>query len=138
MAIIGGNVETIRWLLCEHYCPLKIDVKSKGKVKAVPIETSKGRSPLRLAIHLKNEDILKFLVAEQGLSLFEEDLKMDYRWVLSHLTKTLNRVPYQTPSGLSESLSLTELDVEAKVELASAASAASVCSPSSLSSRAEV
>jgi hypothetical protein len=134
MAIIGGNVKTIRWLLSEHYCPLKVDVKSKGKVKAVPIETSKGRSPLRLAIMLKNEDILKFLVAEQGLSLFEEDLKTDYRWVLAHLTNTLHRVPYETSSGPSESL--TALDVEAKVELASAGSV-SVCSPSS-STRAEL
>jgi hypothetical protein len=135
MAILGGNVETVRWLLSEHSCPFKVDVKSKGKVKAVPIETSKGRSPLRLAIKRKNEDILKFLVAEHGLSLFEEDLKTDYRWVLAHLTNTLHHVPYETSSGPSESL--TELDVEAKVELASAASV-SVCSPSHSSTKAEV
>lgn len=140
MAIFGGNVNNIRWLISEHFCPLKVDVKAKGKMKAVPLETSRGRSPLRLAINQKNEDILKFLVSEQGLSLFDEDLKTDYRWVLAHLTNTLHRVPYESSSSTHSNVGGAasqrfELDVEAKVELASSASA-SVCSPSN-SSRAE-
>eukprot|EP00980_Cylindrotheca_fusiformis_P009416 scaffold2058_cov115-Cylindrotheca_fusiformis.AAC.9 len=137
MAIIGGNIHSVRWLVSEHFCPLQVDVRTKGKMKAVALETSKGRSPVRLAITQKNEDILKFLISEQGLSLFQEDLKNEFKWVLAHLTNTLYRVPYESPpvAAAPSPQKVTELDLEAKVELACNASA-TVCSPASAASAA--
>ena len=57
------------------------------------LRTSKGRSPIRLALGLEHSDILKFLVSKNGLSLLEEDLRMDYRKVLTHLKVLLDIVP---------------------------------------------
>lgn len=113
MSIIGGNVALSRWLCKERYAPVTTEVKSKGKLKSLPIGTSKGRTPLKLAIKLKNHDMLKFLVAELDVSLFEEDIKGDYRWILAHLSNTLHRAPYEYeiskkkrhPSGSSKASS---------------------------------
>ncbi|KAL3936142.1 MAG: hypothetical protein SGBAC_008476 [Bacillariaceae sp.] len=113
MSIIGGNVALSRWLCKERYAPVTTEVKSKGKLKSLPIGTSKGRTPLKLAIKLNNHDMLKFLVAELDVSLFEEDIKGDYRWILAHLSNTLHRAPYEYeiskkkrhPSGSSKTSS---------------------------------
>ena len=45
-----------------------------GKWISLPITTSKSRSPLKLAIQQKDPDMLKFLVAEMNVSLFDEDI----------------------------------------------------------------
>ena len=87
LAILGGNVSLLHWLLTERHCPLR--VKSKKKSNPTFVLTSKGRSPLRMALHQKNFDMLQYLVAEQKVSLFEEDWKADYHLVLTHLTNTL-------------------------------------------------
>lgn len=57
------------------------------------LRTSKGRSPIRLALGLEHSDILKFLVSNNGLSLLDEDLRTDYRKVLRHLKVLLEIVP---------------------------------------------
>eukprot|EP00526_Cylindrotheca_closterium_P002662 CAMPEP_0113610874 /NCGR_PEP_ID=MMETSP0017_2-20120614/5256_1 /TAXON_ID=2856 /ORGANISM="Cylindrotheca closterium" /LENGTH=996 /DNA_ID=CAMNT_0000519785 /DNA_START=125 /DNA_END=3115 /DNA_ORIENTATION=+ /assembly_acc=CAM_ASM_000147 len=95
MAILGCNVALARWLCKERYVPVTTEIKSKGKLKSLPIGTSKGRTPLKLAIKQKDHDMLKFLVAEVDVSLFDEDIKGDYRWILAHLSNTLHRAPYE-------------------------------------------
>jgi hypothetical protein len=96
MAILGGNVELARWLCKERFVPVTAEVKSRGAVKSLPIGTSKGRTPLKLAMKQKNHDMLKLLVSEMDVSLFDEDLKGDYRYLLAHLSNTLHRAPYES------------------------------------------
>ncbi|CAJ1950088.1 unnamed protein product [Cylindrotheca closterium] len=95
MAILGRNVELVRWLCKERCAPVTTEVKSKGNLKSLPIGTSKARTPLKLAVKQKDHDMLKFLVAELNVSLFDEDIKADYRWILAHLSNTLHRAPYE-------------------------------------------
>ena len=76
MAILGKNLDLVRWLASERHCPLRSPNGRKALL------TSKGRSPLRLA--LKNLDILRYLVAEMDQSMLEEDL--NYRSIVKHLT----------------------------------------------------
>jgi hypothetical protein len=96
MAILGGNINLVRWLLSERYCPLKKEIKNKGKTgKTVSIVTSKGRTPLRCAIHQEHYDVLKYLLSKHDISLFDEDLKSDYKHVLIHLTRSLQIAPFE-------------------------------------------
>jgi hypothetical protein len=88
MSILGGNLELLHWLISDKCCPLRRRDKAKSLLC-----TSKGRSPIRLALTHKNPEILRFLVAEQGLSLMDEDLRGDYQHLLVHLTSLLEAVP---------------------------------------------
>jgi len=88
MAIVGGKLELVQWLISKKCCPLRRRDKAKSLLC-----TSKGRSPIQLALTQKNPEILRHLVAEQGLSLMEEDLRGDYRHLLMHLTCLLETVP---------------------------------------------
>lgn len=88
MAIIGGNLDLVRWLMNEKCCPLR----RRDKDRSILI-TSKGRTPIQLALTQSNPEILRFLVVEKGLSLMREDLRGDYRHLLVHLTSLLKTVP---------------------------------------------
>jgi len=123
MAILGGNVDLVKWLLTERFCPLKKEIKSKGRsTKTTAIETSKGRSPIRCAVHQEHYDVLKYLITECGLSLFEEDLKTDYRQLMIHLTRSLKTARYERPPKSEQRpprAPTQPADIEAKVMLAS-------------------
>ena len=88
MSILGGNLDLVRWLITEKCCPLRRRDKARSLLC-----TSKGRSPVRLALTKDNPEILRFLVSEQGMSLEDEDLRGDYKLLLTHLTTLLNTVP---------------------------------------------
>lgn len=88
MSILGGNLDLVRWLISDKCCPLR----RRDKAKTL-LCTSKGRSPVRLALVKDNPEILRFLVSEQGMSLEAEDLRGDYKQLLVHLTTLLNTVP---------------------------------------------
>ncbi|CAJ1962298.1 unnamed protein product [Cylindrotheca closterium] len=88
MSILGGNLDLVRWLIEEKCCPLRRRDKAKSLLC-----TSKGRSPIRLALTLENPEILRFLVSEQGMSLEAEDFRGDYKQLLVHLTTLLHTVP---------------------------------------------
>ena len=88
MAILGGNLDVVRWLISERCCPLL-----SRDIEQSILTTSKGRTPIQLALTHSNPEILRFLVVEQGLSLMGEDLRGDYRYLLVHLTKLLETVP---------------------------------------------
>jgi hypothetical protein len=70
LAALGGNTELIHWLIRDRYCPLR--VKRNRKNKEGPILTSKGRSPLSIAMNDQRLDIVRYLVAGNEMSLFEE------------------------------------------------------------------
>eukprot|EP00980_Cylindrotheca_fusiformis_P005177 scaffold1106_cov126-Cylindrotheca_fusiformis.AAC.3 len=98
MAVMGGNVALVQWLISDRFVPTKRTTpaatsNSKRFSDNLVLRTSKGRSLLRLALGLEHSDILKFLVSNQKLDLLEEDLRMDYRKVLRHLTVLLETVP---------------------------------------------
>jgi Zinc finger, C3HC4 type (RING finger)/FYVE zinc finger len=81
-AIEGGNINLVRWLVDDHYCPLKLvrAGKSKRAGTDVLIHTSKGRTALSIAIDRLSVDIMRYLVVELGVSIFEStDLKSSLR-----------------------------------------------------------
>jgi len=104
MSILGGNLDLVIWLVTEKCCPMR----RRDKAKSL-LSTSKGRSPLRLALTKDNPEILRYLVAEQGMSLGDEDLRGDYKHLLIHLTSLLDTVPASMlrPKGDSSDQSVT-------------------------------
>ena len=87
MAIMGGNLELVRWLANRRRCPLRGSNTAQRKKKSGtegPLLTSKGMSPLMLAVQHHEVDILRFLVAEKGVSLLEEQRNLDSTSILIH------------------------------------------------------
>jgi FYVE zinc finger len=81
-AVLGGNLDMLKFLVDENCCPIKsVRVAGTGKDpsnKYTPIVTSKGRSLLGIAMDSENLRIVRYLVAEKGLSLTgEKDLTHD-------------------------------------------------------------
>lgn len=76
-AIKGRNEKIVRWLVETHSCPLQMvftskSTKTKENEKYLPsLKTSKGRSILDLAMESQHCGILRFLVKEKHLSVFE-------------------------------------------------------------------
>lgn len=81
-AVEGGNIDILRWLIDDHFCPIKL-VRTGSKKRGgsdVPILTSKGRSILSIAIDRVKVDIIRYLVIECGVSIYETtDLKSALR-----------------------------------------------------------
>jgi hypothetical protein len=76
-AVLGGNVELLKWLVDEHCCPLRSIRISNGKQKDsagsyTPILTSKGRSLLGIALGNRNIGIVRYLVVEKRMLLSAE------------------------------------------------------------------
>jgi hypothetical protein len=69
-----------------------------------PILTSRGLSPLMIAIQHQNVDILRYLVAYKGLSLLEEQNSLDSTSVLTHLTFLLKTVPESMVQAQNDTL----------------------------------
>lgn len=83
-AVLGGNLDIVRWLLDEHFCPIKIVKKSTGKGRKsagdTAIVTSKGRSVLNIAMSGLKVDIIRYLVVEKGVPVYEtKDLQLSLR-----------------------------------------------------------
>ena len=73
-AIKGKSEKLVRWLVDIQYCPLQMFATSnKGsKSSYLPsLKTSKGKSILDLAMECQDCGILRFLVKEKELSIFE-------------------------------------------------------------------
>ena len=85
-AVEGGNLGILRWLIDDHFCPVKIH-RSPGankKVKRTPhdsmISTSRGRTALSISLENLKVDILRYLVVDCGVSIYEaKDLKSSLR-----------------------------------------------------------
>jgi hypothetical protein len=86
-AVEGGNVDVVRWLLDDHFCPIKMIRTGSGKRAKrgmngpdVPMLTSKGRSVMTIAISGLKIDILRYLVIEKDVSVYEaKDLASSLR-----------------------------------------------------------
>lgn len=98
-AIQGGNTDIVRWLMEDHFCPVKViragggKRSKKGITPDFPILTSKNRSVLTIAMESLHVNMLRYLVVEHGVSVYEtKDLKVSLRAldaVLNVLPKTV-------------------------------------------------
>jgi len=90
MAVRGGSLSVVKWLMFEHYCPL-YESNNRGKVRTL-LKTSKGRTVVDLALEQPKPEILKFLVTNQGVSL-TEGAKKENRDSLKHLMCLVRLIP---------------------------------------------
>ena len=99
-AVEGGNLNVLRWLLEERFCPVKKIASGNGKQKRgedIPIVTSKGRSVLSIAMNNLNVEIIRYLVIDKNVSVYEiKDLALCLRVLESALVSIPRRtVPLQ-------------------------------------------
>ena len=100
-AVEGGNLSIVRWLMEDHFCPVKVirtaggAKKSKEGSQDYPILTSKGRSVLTIAMDNIHVNVLRYLVIDCGFSIYESK---DLKGSLRALEAVLNALP----SGMGE------------------------------------
>lgn len=72
-AVLGGNLDLLKFLVDGNCCPIKYVRETSGKnfatKKFTPIVTSKGRSLLGIAMENENLQISHYLVVEKGATL---------------------------------------------------------------------
>lgn len=106
-AVEGGNLEIVRWLMDEHFCPIKVvrtgsnKNSRQGNGYDVPILTTKGRSVLAIALHGLKVDILRYLVVEKGVSVYETK---DLKYTLQALEAVLHAFPERSGGLVSNGL----------------------------------
>jgi hypothetical protein len=91
LAVLGGNLKLVKWLASERFCPLRAPKKRNKKTDG-PILTSKGRSPLAVAMIHQRLDIVQYLVADMRVSLFDEK-EMNSNVALANFTSLLKMLP---------------------------------------------
>jgi len=99
-AIIGGSLNLVRWLVDIHFCPIFVtslmnvnDIINNNHTNGTgkqPLLTSEGRSALNLAMSTQQVYILRYLVLEKGMSLYETK---SLRIALLNLEKALEELP---------------------------------------------
>lgn len=92
LAILGGNLDLVRWLTSARYCPLRMQKKKGRKTFNTPLLTSKGRSPLAIALLHQRLDILQYLVCGLNQSLFAEE-ELNTNVALANFTSLLKMLP---------------------------------------------
>lgn len=76
-AVEGGNIDIVRWLMEDHFCPIKVIRTGSGKKPKRGgsadqlILTSKNRSVLTIAMTSLHVEILRYLVVDNGVSIYE-------------------------------------------------------------------
>jgi hypothetical protein len=85
-AVEGGNIDIVRWLTEDHFCPVKVirtgsgARPKKGGSPDFPILTSKNRSVLSISMESLHVEILRYLVVDNNVSIYESrDLKVSLR-----------------------------------------------------------
>mmetsp|Transcript_40811 Transcript_40811/g.98419 ORF Transcript_40811/g.98419 Transcript_40811/m.98419 type:complete len:661 (-) Transcript_40811:247-2229(-) len=90
----GGNINILRWLLEDHFCPIKRVVRSssskKGGKSDVMIRTSKDRTVLSIALSSMNVEMIRYLVVDCGVSIYEAK---DLQAALRSLEAALHLLP---------------------------------------------
>lgn len=93
-AVEGANLDVVRWLLEDRFCPIKKISGGQGKGRKrgqdMPIMTSLGRSVLNIAMARKQVDVLRYLVVEKQVSVWETK---DLTLALHALEAALDAVP---------------------------------------------
>ncbi|GAX25274.1 hypothetical protein FisN_5Lh358 [Fistulifera solaris] len=94
-AVQGGNLDVVRWLVEDHFCPIK-QVQQTGLNRASKrgegalMTTSKGRTVLSIALEGLQIDILRYFVVDCRMSLHGV---ADLKTVLKALEATLQSLP---------------------------------------------
>lgn len=85
-AVAGGNPDIVRWLVEDHFCPIKVirtgssKKPKRGGSADQLILTSQNRSVLTIAMTSLNVEILRYLVVDNSVSIYEsKDLKSSLR-----------------------------------------------------------
>jgi hypothetical protein len=111
-AVEGGNLTMVRWLIEQRFCPIKKVASGNGKQKRgidIPLLTSKGRSVLQIAMENLHIDIVRYLVVERNVSVYEmKDLSLTLRI----LESALNAMPQNISSIQNRSLNAKWADDE--------------------------
>lgn len=115
LAVRGGNLSVVKWLMFEHYCPLY--ESNKGKVRTL-LKTSKGRTVIDLALEQPKPEILKFLVTNQGVSLMD-GAKKENRDSLKHLMRLVQLIPETMLANVSVDDPFPRIERDAEVPDAS-------------------
>jgi hypothetical protein len=108
-AVLGGNLELLKWLVDVQGCPIK-SVRITGSTRAAggnftQIVTSKGRTLLGIALQTANTAIVRYLVVEKGISLEgEKDV------TLAVLIRNLYTVLRLLPEDARDLSATTRLD----------------------------
>jgi hypothetical protein len=68
-AVLGGNIDLVRWLVDEHCCPILYQMTRGNRNRVNLICTSKGRSMLSISMETQNIGLVRYLVAEKNLSM---------------------------------------------------------------------
>jgi hypothetical protein len=92
LAILGGNLHLVKWLASERFCPLRTQRKKGRKFHDDPLRSSKGSSPLEMALLRQRVDIVHYLVVEMNQTLFEENI-VNSNVALANFTLLLNMLP---------------------------------------------
>jgi hypothetical protein len=76
-AVLGGNLQLLKWLIEEHCCPLR-SIRISSAIQSdchgsyTPILTSTGRSLLGIALENKIVGIVRYLVVDKRMSISTE------------------------------------------------------------------
>ena len=108
---MGGNLKLVKWFVSNRQCPLLQPTQnlnnpddgtlSLSTSSLQPLLTSKGRSPVQLAMpHL---DILHYLVHDLHHQMVDDQLveSLDPKLILTQLAQLLRRVPAEMVSSSS-------------------------------------
>ena len=87
----GGNLDLLRWLVDVHFCPISLvrtgNKKPDKENTNTPIVTSKGRSILNIAMSKQNVEMMRYLVSEKNVSVYEiKDLSTSLKALEAVLT----------------------------------------------------
>jgi hypothetical protein len=95
LAVMGGNLLLVKWLASHRYCPIRVPILKRGsKQKEGLLLTSKGRSPLAVALAYQKVDIIHYLITEMNMSFLEEDdLATATNFLAVNFMNTLHMLP---------------------------------------------
>ena len=96
-AVLGNNLQLLKWLVDENCCPLR-SLRISGNYTS--ILTSKGRSLLGIALENRNVGILRYLVVAKRMSLSHEK-SLDPETLVQCLDLVLRVLPEEVLTGQS-------------------------------------
>jgi len=100
-AVLGGNLDVLKWLVDENCCPIKsfrVAGNAKDSARYTAIVTSKGRSLLGIAMENEDLQIVRYLVVEKGIALSGEQ-DVTPHLLCRNLEKVLRLLPSDCSIG---------------------------------------
>lgn len=89
----GANLNLLRWLVDVHCCPISLALsgkRTKEGRECKSILTSRGRSVLGIAMSAQNVDMIRYLMNEKKLSVYEIN---DLNITLGALDAVVSKIP---------------------------------------------